>query len=167
MVGREAGGTGAEMLAETLVALAALAGNTVVAAATTDAWEAARRGFARLLGRGDRHRTDVSERRLAETREQLAGVVGQDLEQVRAALAERWAGRLADLLEEHPDAEADLRTLVQQIQATLSAGMVSAADHAVAAGHDVTISATSGGVAAGVIHGNVTPDPTQQGPADT
>ena len=37
---------GAEMLAETLMALAALAGNTVVAAATTDAWEAARRGFA-------------------------------------------------------------------------------------------------------------------------
>jgi hypothetical protein len=34
------------MLAETLMALAALAGNTVVAAATTDAWEAARRGFA-------------------------------------------------------------------------------------------------------------------------
>ena len=38
------------MLAETLTALAALAGNTVVAAATTDAWEAARRGFARLVG---------------------------------------------------------------------------------------------------------------------
>ena len=35
------------------MALAALAGNTVVAAAVTDAWEAARRGFARLLGRGD------------------------------------------------------------------------------------------------------------------
>ena len=30
------------MLAETLMALAALAGNTVVAAATTDAWEATR-----------------------------------------------------------------------------------------------------------------------------
>jgi hypothetical protein len=155
------------MLAETLVALAALAGNTVVAAATTDAWEAASRGFARLLGRGDRHRTDVAERRLAETREQLAGAEGQDLEQVRATLAERWAGRLADLLEEHPDAEADLRVLVQQIRATLPAGMVSAAHHAVAAGHDVTISATSGGVAAGVIHGNVTPDPTRQGSADT
>ena len=31
---------------EALLAMAALAGNTVVAAATTDAWEAARRGFA-------------------------------------------------------------------------------------------------------------------------
>jgi hypothetical protein len=154
------------MLAETLMALAALAGNTVVAAATTDAWEAARRGFARLLGRGDPDQAKVVERRLAETHEQLAAAGGEDLEQARAALAERWAGRLADLLEEHPDTEADLRALVQQIQAAMPAGMVSAADHAVAAGGDVNISATSGGVAAGVIHGNVTPDPTQRGSAD-
>jgi len=156
------------MLADTVMALAALAGNTVVAAATTDAWEAARRGFARLLGRGDPDRTQMAERRLAETREQLTGAEGTDLEQARAALAERWAGRLADLLEEHPDAEADLRALVQQIQAALPAPIVSAAGHAVAAGRDVTISATSGGVAAGVIHGNVTPpDPTRPGPAST
>jgi ribosomal 50S subunit-associated protein YjgA (DUF615 family) len=136
------------MLAETLMALAALAGNTVVAAATTDAWEAARRGFARLLGRGDPDQAEVVERRLAETHEQLAAAGGKDLERARAALAERWTGRLADLLEEHPDTEADLRALVQQIQAALPAGMVSAADHAVAAGGDVNISATSGGVAA-------------------
>ena len=154
------------MLAETLMALAALAGNTVVAAATTDAWEAARRGFARLLGCGDPKQEQLAERRLAETRQQLTGVEGTDLEQARAALAERWAGRLADLLEEHPDAEANLRALVQEVQAALPAGMVSAADYAVAAGRDVTISATSGGVAAGVIHGNVTPpDPPGPGPA--
>ena len=133
------------MLAETLAALAALAGNTVVAAATTDAWEAARRGFARLLGRGDPDRTKMAERRLAETREQLTGAEGKDLEQARAALAERWAGRLADLLEEHPDAQADLRALVEEIQAALPAGMVSAADHAVAAGRDVNISAPAAG----------------------
>ena len=159
---------GAGMLADTLMALAALAGNTVVAAATTDAWEAARRGFARLLGRGEPDRTQVAERRLAETREELTGAGGKDLEQARAALAERWAGRLADLLEEHPDAEADLRALVQQIQAALPGPMVSAADHAVAAGRDVNISAASGAVAAGVIHGNVTlPDPIRPGPAST
>lgn len=141
------------MLAETLMALAALAGNTVVAAATTDAWEAARRGFARLLGRGDPDRTQMAEQRLAETSEQLTGSVGMDLEPARATLAERWAGRLADLLEEHPDAEAELRALVDEIQAALPAPMMSAADHAVAAGRDVNIGAASGGVAAGVIHG--------------
>jgi len=156
------------MLPETLMALAALAGNTVVAAAATDAWEAARRGFARLLGHGDPDRAKMAERRLAETREQLASAQGKDLEQARDALAQRWAGRLADLLEEYPDAEAELRELVQQVQAALPGGMVSAADHAVAAGRDVNISATSGGVAAGVIHGNVAPpDPTRLGPANT
>jgi hypothetical protein len=148
------------MLAETLAALAALAGNTVVAAAATDTWEAARRGFARLLGSGDPEREQLAGQRLAETREQVTGAD----EQARAALAQRWAGRLADLLEEHPDAEADLRALVQQIREALPAGMVSAADHAVAAGRDVTIGASGGGVAAGVIHGNVMPDPTRRGP---
>ena len=156
------------MLEETLMALAALAGNTVVAAATTDAWEAARKGFARLLGRGNSEQEQLAERRLSDTRQQLTGAEGADLEQARAVLAERWAGRLADLLEEHPGAEADLRALVQQIQAQLPARMVSAADHAVAAGRDVTIKATGGGVAAGIIHGNVAPpDPTWQGPANT
>jgi hypothetical protein len=92
---------------------------------------------------------------------------GEELEQTRAALATQWETRLADLLEEAPDAEADLRTLVQQIQAALPSGMVSASDHAIAAGGDVNIGATSGGVAAGVIHGNVAPpNPTYQGPAN-
>jgi hypothetical protein len=108
------------------------------------------------------------ERRLEETREQLTGPEGTDLEQARAALAAQWSTRLADLLEENPGAEADLRTLVQQIQAALPAGMVSAADHAVAAGRDVNISASGGGVAAGVIHGNVAPpNPTGPGPASS
>ena len=122
-------------LAEALVALAALAGNTVVTAAVTDAWEGARKGFARLLGRGDPGKT-----RLAEE-------------------------RLADLLEEDPGAEAELRALVAQIQAALPAGMASAAGHAVAAGRDVNITASGGGIAAGVIHGDVTPPgPTRPGP---
>ena len=111
------GGKGVADAGEALMALAALAGNTVVAAATTDAWEAARRGFARLLGRGDPKQQQLAERRLEETREQLTGAQGADLEQARAALAARWAARLADLLEEDPGAEADLRALVQEIQA--------------------------------------------------
>jgi len=109
----------------------------------------------------------VAERRLEETRGQLTGPQGTDLEQARAALAAQWATRLADLLDEDPAVEADLRTLVQQIQAALPAAMVSAADEAVAAGRDVNISASGGGVAAGVIHGNVTPPgPPGPGPAN-
>ena len=154
------------MLAETLTALAALAGNTVVAAATTDAWEAARRKFARLLGRGDPKQEQLAEQRLEETRQQLTGAAGADSEQARTVLADRWAGRLADLLEEAPDAEADLRALVQEIQAALPASAVSAADHSAGAGRDMNIEASGGGIAAAVIHGNVAPPgPTDPGPA--
>ena len=159
-------GKGRQMLAEALMALASLAGNTVVAAATTDVWEAARRKFARLLGRGDPKREQLAEQRLEETREQLTTAEGAALERARAVQAERWAARLADLLEEDPGAETDLRALVEEIRAMLPAG-VSAADHAVAAGRDVNVTASGGGVAAGVIHGNVAPpNPPRPGPAD-
>jgi len=156
---------GRVVLAETLMALAALAGNTVVTAATTDAWEAARRGFGRLLGRGDPQRTAVAERRLAETHEQLTGVTGADLESAQAALEAQWVTRLADLLEEDPGIEDDLRALVQDIRTALPPGVVSAAGHAVAAGRDVNVTASWGGVAAGVIHGDVAPPgPSRPGP---
>jgi hypothetical protein len=151
---------------EALIALAALAGNTVVAAATTDAWEAARRKFAQLLGRGDAKKADLAEQRLAQTHKQLTTAAGADLERVRAAQEAQWTTRLTDLLEEDPGVEAELRSLVEEIRAQLPAGMVSAADHSVAAGRDVNISASAGGVAAGVIHGDMgAPGPTRPGPA--
>jgi hypothetical protein len=152
-------------LVAALIALAALAGNTVVTAAVTDAWEAARKGFARLVGRGDPDKTKLADERLAETHDQLAQATGADLERVRAALEAQWVTRLTDLLQEDPGVEADLRALVQQIQVQLPAGVVSAADHAVAAGRDVNITASGGGVAAGTIHGDVSAaNPTQPGP---
>ena len=67
------------------MALAQLAGQTVAAAAITDVWEAAGHKFARLLGRGDPKKTEVAERWLAETREQLTAAAGADLEPARAA----------------------------------------------------------------------------------
>jgi len=150
---------------EALIALAALAGNTVVTAATTDAWEAARHKFAQLLGRGDGDRTRLAESRLDQTRQRLEGVTGQELGRVQAELGRAWQVRLEDLLEEDPSIEADLRAVVEEIRAALPAGVVSAADHAVAAGRDVNIAADRGGVAAGVIHGNVAPpNPTGPGP---
>jgi hypothetical protein len=154
-------------LAEALIALATLAGNTVVTAAVTDAWESARKGFARLMGRGDPARIKLAEERLAQTHDQLAQATGADLEQTRAALEAQWVTRLTDLLEEDPDVEADLRTLVEEIQAQLPAGIVSAADHSVAAGGNVTATAKSGGVAANVVHGDVHAGPTRPGPVSS
>jgi hypothetical protein len=109
------------VLRESLLALAALAGQMVVDAAATDGWAIAESGYAQLLGRGDAEQTKQVEKWLDETREQLTGGAGADNELIRTALAGRWAGRWADLLEENPDAEAELRALVQQSQAALPA----------------------------------------------
>jgi hypothetical protein len=151
---------------DVLIALAQFAGQTMAAAAVTDVWEAVRGRFARLLGRGDARRTQVAEQWLAQTHQQLAAAPGSGLERVREDAAERWAARFADLLDEDPGVEAELRALVEEVAAQLPVGAVSTADHSVAAGRDVNITASGGGTAAGVIHGNVAPpDPTGPGPA--
>ena len=60
------------MLAAGTIALTSLAGQTVVKAAGTDTWEAAKQGIARLLGRGDQEQEQLAEHRLEQTRAQLA-----------------------------------------------------------------------------------------------
>lgn len=154
------------MLADDVMALAQFAGQTVAAAAITDVWESARRKFAQWLGRGDPNKEQRAEARLEETRRQLGGLRGQELEKVQAELGMVWQVRVADLLEDDPDAAAELRALVREIRSELPTATVSAADHSVAAGGDVNITALGGGTAAGVLHGNVTPtNPTSPGPA--
>ena len=149
-----------------LVALAALAGRTVVAAAATDGWETAKQGFVRLLGRGDAGRAAVAEQRLEETRGQLAGVSGPDLKAAGAEQARLWQVRVADLLEESPGLEAGLRSLITEVQAALAAGTVTARGHGVAANRDVSITASGGGLAAGTVHGSVSVgNPTRPGTA--
>jgi hypothetical protein len=148
------------------MALAQFAGQTVAQAAITDVWEAVRGRFARLLGRGDTRKTQVAEQWLAQTHQRLTAAAGSELEQAREGQAERWAGRFADLLDEDPSAEAELRALVEEVAAQLPATAVSAADHSVAAGRDMNITASGGGTAAGVMHGNVVPpNPPGPGPA--
>lgn len=154
------------MPGDVLLTLAQFAGQTVAAAAVTDVWEAVRGQFARLVGRGDARKTQVAEQWLGRTRQQMTVPPGPGLERIREAEAERWAGRFADLLEEDPGLEAELRTLVEHVAAQLPAGVVSAADHSVAAARDVNITASGSGIAAGFIHGNVAPPgPTGPGPA--
>ncbi|MGH3180273.1 MAG: hypothetical protein ACRDPF_41160, partial [Streptosporangiaceae bacterium] len=126
------------MLGESLLTLSALAGRMVVDAAVTDGWQTTEHGYVQLLGRGDATQTQLAEQWLEETRKQLAGGAGTDMAMIRTALAGRWAGRWADLLEEDPDAEAELRALVLQTQAALPASKLSASDHAVFANGDVS-----------------------------
>jgi hypothetical protein len=133
------------MSGDVLLALAQFAGQTVAAAAVTDVWESTRARFARLLGRGDARKTEVAERWLAQTREQLTAAGPGELERVREAATERWAGRFADLLDEDPGAEAGLRVLVEEVAARLPAVTVAPDGHSVAAGRDVRITASGGG----------------------
>jgi hypothetical protein len=156
------------MLAESLKQLAALVGQTVVAAATTDAWESVKRGLVRLLGRGEVSRAGVLEQRLADTQQQLVSAAAADRDHVRAALEAQWITRLADMLEEDASLEAGLRSLIQDFRVAFPAMTAAAAEHGVAAGRDVNIAATSGGVAIGSVHGNVNPPgPTLPGPANS
>jgi hypothetical protein len=143
------------MPGDVLVALAQWAGQTVAAAAVTDVWEAARGRFAQLLGCGDARRTEVAERWLTQTRQQLNAVATSDVRKSRQSAAERWAGRFADLLDEDPSLENELRSMVKEIAAWLPAGATSADGHSLAAGRDVRITASGGGIAAGVVHGHV------------
>ena len=154
------------MPGDVLMTLAQFAGQTVATAAVTDVWETVRGKFARLLGRGDARRTQAAAQWLAQTREQLVAATQPNLERAREAQAERWTGRFSDLLDEDPGVEAQLRALVEEVAALLPAEMTSAADHSFIAGRDVRITAAAGGIAAGVIHGNVAPpNPTLPGPA--
>ncbi|HUZ53875.1 MAG TPA: hypothetical protein VMU94_15300 [Streptosporangiaceae bacterium] len=142
-------------------ALAALAGNALVAAAVTDAWEDVRGKVARWFGRG---RSDPAiERRLEATRERLSAAAPGDLERARADEAGSWRTRFADLLSDYPDAAGELDALVGEIRAVTP---VIAGDHSVGVAGDMVITADNGSVAAGVIHGDVTmPGPAQPGQA--
>jgi hypothetical protein len=82
------------------------------------------------------------------------GVIGTDLPAVIKANAGYAVG------------PSELRALVEEVAARLPAGAVSAARHSLAAGRDMTITTSGGGIAAGVIHGNAAlPGPTRPGPA--
>src|SRR5579859_6807433 len=100
-------------------ALAALAGNALVTAAVTDAWEGFRQKVARLFGRGQPD--PAVGKRLDETARQLAAADPASAGPVRESLAGQWEVRFADLLADHPDAAAELAGIVSEVQASTAA----------------------------------------------
>lgn len=155
------------MLEEVLVALATAGGTALVEAAATDAWAKTKERVARLLGRGDEQRAGVVEARLERTRTELMPLTGVELERAREVRAAEWATRLQDVLEEHPESADELRDVLEELRA---AGINVAADtgsHSVVIGGDSTTIATSGGVAAQVIHGSVSTSPNPPQPGTT
>ncbi|MEV4110228.1 hypothetical protein [Nonomuraea sp. NPDC049695] len=109
------------MSLEWLAALAAAGGTALVEAAATDAWKTARDGFARLFGRGDEDRTRLAESRLDELAVRVESADPETRAQVRAQALTAWQVRLTDLLEESPQAAAELRDLVTRIEELIPA----------------------------------------------
>jgi hypothetical protein len=143
-------------------ALTATASTALVTAAVTDTFEGVRRRVAQMFGRGQPD--PKIDQKLVTIRDRLAAAAPAEFEQVRAALAVQWQTRFADLLTDHPDAEAEVRGLVEELQRELPA--VAPSGHSVAAARDVNVTAEGGSVAAGVIHGDVVPPgPPVPGPA--
>jgi hypothetical protein len=141
-------------------ALAGLAGTSLVTAVVTDAWEDVRHRIASWFGRGKPDPKTLE--RLDRTHAELTAAEPGKLARIRQHLAREWAGRFKDLIADHPDAAGELDDLVREIQASAAV----ASGHAVAAGRNMAITA-SGGVAAGVIHGDVSTGPTRPDPASS
>jgi dsRNA-specific ribonuclease len=128
-----------------LVQLATSGATTLIGAAATDAWQQARAGFARLLGRGDADKQALAARRL----DALTAAVSEAAEpdKVREQMLPVWQTRLTDLLEEDPAAADLLRALRDELQERLPAPQQQWVQN-------VTASAP-GAVAQGVVFGNI------------
>jgi len=103
-------------------ALAVLAGNSLVTAVVTDAWEGVRHKVAAWFGRGEPDPKTLG--RLDRTHAELAAAPPGEVERVRQDLAREWAGRFKDLIADYPDAAGELDGLVRQIQASTAAASI-------------------------------------------
>jgi hypothetical protein len=78
-------------------------------------WNVVRPRFAVLFGRGDAAREAVAARRLDDTAAELGSLGDDDRAPVLDRHRTAWAARLADLIDEHPAAEADLTALLAEV----------------------------------------------------
>jgi hypothetical protein len=107
------------MMSDSVAWLAAAGGTALVSAAATDAWQTARSGFAKLLGRGDSSRELSVATRLDALAAELAQQPAHEQEQVRQTLIIGWTARLHDFLEDTPEVAEELRRLVDRVRTAL------------------------------------------------
>jgi hypothetical protein len=104
------------VLPDELVALAGTSARALVAAMTTDAWQAARAGFLRLFGRAE-----DPPQRVEVLLDSNAALVAQAPDPVglRQNLAGIWQAEIVSLLGSHPEAAGELGGLLAQVRAEL------------------------------------------------
>jgi hypothetical protein len=79
----------------------------------------------------------------------VCAVTGPPVSTTSSAICRGRRSSFADLLDEDPGVEADLRALVEEIQAQLPAGVASAAGHSVAAGRESLLTELDARLSAG------------------
>ncbi|WP_413798302.1 hypothetical protein [Streptomyces iranensis] len=108
------------MVPEAITALAGTGAGALVSAMASDAWQTGRNGVIRLFRReGDAQRASLEGR--LDHHATLIERAG-DPDQARQLIVGQWQLELVQLLTEHPDAESELRRLVEEIQSELPRG---------------------------------------------
>ncbi|WP_405793711.1 hypothetical protein [Streptomyces sp. NBC_01506] len=126
------------MLSETLTVLASSGAGALAAAMATDAWQGARAGAVRLF----RRRGDDGQAALEGQLDRQAALVQEadDADEARQLVQGQWQLEFAQLLREHPEAAAELNSLVEGIRSELPEPQqnwvqnITARDHATAYG---------------------------------
>jgi hypothetical protein len=144
------------MVAEWVAALAASGAGALVGAAATDAWQTARAGVLTLFGRTGERRRELAAGWLDEDAAALFRADGAEREVLRQRLLASWQTRLADLLDEHPEAADELRAWAALVREQLPNQQQTWVQQ---------VTAHTGGAAYGVMGGNQyihpTPDNTR------
>jgi hypothetical protein len=100
---------------EAIAALAATASSALVDAMVSDGWHELWERIARLLGRGDRKKTQDVLARLEQSQRALVEGPAVEAEQARARQIALWQAWLVGLLASDPQAEAIVRAFVQEL----------------------------------------------------
>lgn len=127
--------------------LAMTGASTIVAAMATDAWQAARSAIVRLFSKGGGSLGEASRDRLDRAAAEVEAADLADRDAIRERLLSMWQVRLADLLEEYPDAGGELRRVIDDLRGRLPRAQQTWVQQVTAAGQ--------GSVAQGVMFGNI------------
>lgn len=95
----------------------AQSGSTVlIGAMASDAWQMAKSGFARLLGRSNAAEIEVLEGRLSRMQAKIEALEGEEREKEMAAQQIKWRGAFEDYLAEHEEAATEFDAFLQSLK---------------------------------------------------
>jgi predicted lipoprotein with Yx(FWY)xxD motif len=120
--------------------LVQVAANALVSAMAADSWEAAKRGFAALVGH---------EHQLESTHASLAAKSGHDLDKAKSEQARDWVFRLQDLLDSSPGMAPALQALIAKPGAPPEPVIRSQSQDAGGGSGNVNVGGSTGDIATG------------------